>query len=203
MADEAGPTQAPSAWRVLWSPSAMAWHAIYRPHWSLRLGTFAFAIWWGANLGWFLVMGDRWGAPSAGLIQECVVVFVVSLVALHGWTWVANADQAPAPTSPRAALWRTTAGSPVFRVWMLASIPACIIDFPDTLLSIYRDAVHYDSFSNTPSGWPPLPVAIQASTQSCMWFFTAIAAWLVCGLAGAADLRRRVDETTHEKTGGR
>lgn len=172
-------SEAPSAWRLLWSPKAMAWWARYRPVISLRIGTAAFGVWWGGFIGWFLAFADEpFAVPTSETLGFGMGVGLVVIFSIHGWTWLPVVN-----TSPRHRF-------SVVSAVMLASIPAAIIDTPDAFLSLYRDAVHYAQFDPANPSWPKLPATLLLLTNTCMWTYASLVIWLFALFSATLQLSR-------------
>ncbi|MEM1212502.1 MAG: hypothetical protein AAGI68_09415 [Planctomycetota bacterium] len=167
------PTTPPSAWRLIWSPQAMAWWARYRTRTALRLGTAFFGLWWGLNAGWFSVTSEEpFGQPAASTLASALGVALLFVLLLHAWSC------RPGLKASR------NGGSAKCAAVTLASIPATLIDAPDSLLSLYRDAAHFATFDPANPVWHPLPGAVEALTQTCLWFVITLMGWVV--IAGLA-----------------
>ena len=160
--------EAPHWSRLLWSPSAMAWYARHRTLFAVRLGTLALGVWFGGLFAWTLILsyGEPFGEPaSESLIKTGVAWFVFAGV-IHGWTWLVK-DTA-----------FQSRGDMVFAGVCLASVPATLFDLPDSLLSIYRDALQFEFPGSAQTSLPPLPRWLHDATLTWMWLFAALLIWI-------------------------
>ena len=145
----------------------MAWWAMHRTPAALRIGTFAGGVWIGGFVGWALATTDEpFGEPAAATLMTGLVAGGVCLLLVHGWAWRIK----PGSVSRRPGTRR-------FAPFALACCPSCLIDLPDAVLSLYRDAAYYATFDPANPVWPPLPAPIQALTDTCMWTFLSLALW--------------------------
>ena len=157
----------PSVWRLLWSPVAMAWWARYRTVGALRIGTAAAGLWLGGFMGWAVATFDEpFGASAASIFTTGLVVCGVCVSVIHGWTWLVK----PPAVDQQSGL-------AVLAGVSLAAVPALLIDLPDAILSLYRDAAYYATLDSSNPVWPPLPAGVEAMTNTCMWTYLALWWW--------------------------
>lgn len=164
----------PSPWMIFVSPSAVAWFALHRPLAVRRLTTLATGLWLGVFLAWARInIEERFGRSAVQALVESVLLVGCVVVLVHGWTWFCR---------------RSLFGDRV-RAAAFAWFPAIVVDAPDAVLSLYRDAVYFDRVSD-PVALPPLPNAIEAYTQTCLHFFACLAYGLVFALLTVQAVKR-------------
>lgn len=160
-------SEAPSAWRLLWSPKAMAWWARYRPSASLRIGTVALAMAWGTfGVAVLDSIDEPFGEPAGLILQKMISQWVVLIALGHAWSWFIPSTKLQ---NKQSQTWIAAV--------LISSLPGMIIMTTDGLLSMYREAVNYASLSPINPAWPALPYPLEKTTLTCMWFFIGLLLW--------------------------
>lgn len=171
------PDNAPSVWRLLWSPKAMAWWARYRPLASLRIGTLALSVGLGSIPAYiFGTIDEPFAEPAGPILASIAWLWLAIIVLGHAWTWFLR-DSVLRPG--RFDGWL---------VVLLAAVPGMSLIALDSGLSGYRDALQYASYGSTIPAWPMLPEWIRQATNTCLWFFLGMFLWLSLGVFATRSL---------------
>ncbi len=158
---------APRLLSIFVSPKAIAWFAMHRPVESLRGMTLAAGIWFGITIAWTTLNLEEPFAQSAkASLSNASVIAAFVIGVMHGWTWLAA---------------RNPFGSRFLAVAMAVSL-ACVVDLPDAILSLYRDAVRFDAVSGAPD-LPPLPGWLTDYTETCFHVLASLAYGIVLAIA--------------------
>lgn len=174
----------PSAWRLLWSPKAMAWWARYRPLASLRIGTLAFA----AVLASFQLLGqyahdEPVVAPAGATLSEYLVIWWVIVAILHGWSWILPSR------------WMTPGKREAGLVIGVAMSCASCLFTLTVAIDTYGGVVQDATIDPANPIWPAITNSSVINYMPCMFFFGGIAFWLSQGAAATRHLMQmpRID----------